>query len=70
MTKEILAARLKAARTSAGLTQEQVAKSMNLTRTAITQIENANRAISTLELVSIAALYGRTIPSFFDEERP
>jgi transcriptional regulator with XRE-family HTH domain len=70
MTKEILAARLKAARTSAGMTQEQAAKSIGVTRTAITKIEDASREVSTLELAGLAKIYGRTIASFFDEANP
>lgn len=66
LTQEILAARLKDARVKAGLTQEQAAESLGVTRTAITHLENGNRKASTLELASLAELYGRTISSFFD----
>lgn len=63
-----LASRLKDARTAASLTQEQVAKSLELPRTAVVQFESGNRAISTLELARLAQLYGRPIASFFESE--
>ena len=63
-----LASRLRDARTAASLTQEQVAKSLELPRTAIVQFESGNRAVSTLELAKLAQLYGRPIASFFDSE--
>lgn len=37
--------------------QKQVAEALGLPRTAISQIENGNRAISTLEIVKLARLY-------------
>ena len=63
----ILAARLKAARVASGLTQEQVATALAVPRTAIVQLEAGNRAVSTLELAKLAALYSRPIASFFEE---
>lgn len=63
-----LASRLKAARTATGLTQESVAAALRLPRTAIVQIESGNRAVSTLELAKLAALYNRPIASFFEAQ--
>jgi Zn-dependent peptidase ImmA (M78 family)/transcriptional regulator with XRE-family HTH domain len=65
--QSILASRLREARLAANLTQEQAAASLGLPRTAIVQIEAGNRAVSTLELAKLAALYGRSIASFFEE---
>lgn len=65
--QQTLASRLKNARIAANLTQEQVAKSLELPRTAIVQLEAGNRAVSTLELAKLAALFGRPIASFFGE---
>ena len=62
-----LASRLKDARAKASLTQEQVAATLSLPRTAVVQIEAGNRSVSTLELAHLAQLYGRTIASFFEE---
>lgn len=67
MDTTTLATRLKDARTASGLTQEQVAGSVDVPRTAIVQIESGGRAVSTLELAKLAALYGRPIASFFEE---
>ena len=61
-----LASRIKEARASSNLTQEQVAKALNLPRTAIVQIESGNRSVSTLELAELAKLFGRPIASFFE----
>lgn len=63
----ILAARLKAARAASALTQEQVATALGVPRTAVVQLEAGNRAVSTLELAKLAAIYSRPIASFFDE---
>ncbi len=65
-----LAARLKEARLTAKLTQEQVAGVLELPRTAIVQLESGNRAVSTLELAQLAELYGRDIMSFFSSAPP
>lgn len=62
-----LGSRLKEARIAASFTQEQVAKALDLPRTAIVQAESGNRAVSTLELAKLAQLYGRPIASFFAE---
>lgn len=66
ITQQILAARLRIAREKLGLTQEEAANAISIPRTAIVQMEAGNRKISTLELASLAELYGRTISSFFD----
>jgi Zn-dependent peptidase ImmA (M78 family)/transcriptional regulator with XRE-family HTH domain len=63
-----LASRLKNARKNANLTQDQVAQSLSLQRTAIVQIEAGNRAVSTLELSKLAQLYGCPISSFFSND--
>lgn len=64
-----LALRIKEARVSSNLTQEQVANALGLPRTAVVQIESANRAVSTLELAELAKLFSRSIMSFFVEEQ-
>ncbi len=65
-----LAKRLRDAREGSGLTQDQVAQSLQLSRSAIVQIEAANRAVSSLELSKLAKLYQRRIDQFFEEEEP
>jgi len=66
----ILAARLKEARNITKLTQDQVATTLELPRTAVVQLEAGNRAVSTLELAKLAELYGRDIASFFSPTPP
>lgn len=60
-----LASRLKTSREAAALTQDEVAKALGIARTAIVQIESANRAVSSLELEKLARLYRRDISDFF-----
>ncbi|MBX7257354.1 MAG: ImmA/IrrE family metallo-endopeptidase [Candidatus Hydrogenedentes bacterium] len=68
INQAMLAKRLKEARESAQVTQEAAAEALALPRTAIVHIEAGNRAVSTLELVELAKLYGRDVASFFTEE--
>lgn len=65
-----LASRLKEARITAKLTQDQVAKALDLPRTSIVQLEAGNRAVSTLELAKLAQLFGRPISAFFEATSP
>lgn len=59
--------RLRQARKGAALSQQQAASALGIPRTAITQIEGGGRAISTLELTRLAALYGRP-PAWFMQD--
>ncbi|MCC6589819.1 MAG: helix-turn-helix domain-containing protein [Bryobacterales bacterium] len=67
-----LGRRLKQARESCGLTQEDVAQEMGMVRATIAQIELGNRSVSGLELAKLSYLYARAIREFleaaFDEE--
>jgi Zn-dependent peptidase ImmA (M78 family)/transcriptional regulator with XRE-family HTH domain len=65
---EKLAQRLRQARETAGLTQEDVARHLQLSRSAIAQIELGGRAVSGLELDGLAHLYGRDIRELLAEE--
>jgi Zn-dependent peptidase ImmA (M78 family)/DNA-binding XRE family transcriptional regulator len=65
-----LGRRLSEARSSAGLTQDEVATSLALPRTAIVQVEAGRRAVSTLELAELAKLYRKHVADFFDEAPP
>lgn len=62
-----LTRRLRQARELAGFSQQQAADALSAPRTAVTQIEGGNRAVSTLELTKLAALYGRPVTWFFSE---
>ena len=65
MTQQELGIKLKQARESVGMSQADAADALNLTRTAITQMENGKRAVSTLELSQLAALYHCPVSAFF-----
>ena len=69
LTQRDLGQRLKSAREAIGLTQQQVAGQVELTRVAISQIESGHRAVSSLELRRLSRLYGRDMVSFL-EKRP
>lgn len=62
-----LARRLRAARESCQLTQDEVARHLDVSRSTIAQIEAGNRAVSSLELDRLAYLYGRDIREFLAE---
>jgi transcriptional regulator with XRE-family HTH domain len=54
--KSVIAARIREARTAAGLKQGQVAKLLGLHRPSVTEIEAGNRSVSAEELVKLAGL--------------
>ena len=62
--------RLRAAREFLGLTQEQVASTLNLTRNIVVNIENGNRAIKSDELYKFSKLYGITMEEIVSDEKP
>ena len=59
---------LRAARESRGLSQQAAADALDLPRTAITQMEAANRSVSTLELSKLAELYVYPPAAFFEKD--
>ncbi len=61
--------RLRAARERRGLSQQAVAEALKLPRTAVTNIETGNRAVSTLELAALAALYRQSAGRFLDVDQ-
>ena len=63
MSQPELARRLKAAREAAGLTQEEVAKAIDVPRPGITQMEAGKRSVSGIELDKLAGLYGLDVRS-------
>ena len=63
-----LGRRLRAAREARGLSQKAVADALDLPRTAVTQMEAGNRAVSTLELSRLAGLYLHPASSFLEED--
>lgn len=61
ITKEELARRLRLAREASGLTQQEVAAEVGLSRGAVAQFETAVKAPSSLHLARLADLYRRDI---------
>ncbi len=64
ITQEELGRRIRSAREACGLTQEQVAADLGVSRPTVGQIEAGNRAVSSLELDQLAQLFGRDIREF------
>jgi transcriptional regulator with XRE-family HTH domain len=58
--RQQIAARLREAREYVGLSQDEVAASLGLSRPAITLIESANRRLEAVELAKLARLYGKS----------
>ena len=67
MEAEELGRRLRAAREARGLSQQAAANALGLPRTAVTQLESAKRAVSTLELTRLSELYLRPVAEFLRE---
>ncbi|HEY1930559.1 MAG TPA: XRE family transcriptional regulator [Acetobacteraceae bacterium] len=59
---------LRHARERRGLSQQKVAESLGLPRTAVTNIESGNRSVSTTELTKLAHLYDRPVAAFLNDE--
>jgi Zn-dependent peptidase ImmA (M78 family)/transcriptional regulator with XRE-family HTH domain len=59
-----LGRRLKQARESCGLTQDDIAREMAVSRATVAQIELGNRSVSGLELGKLSYLYARDIREF------
>lgn len=62
-----LGARLKEAREYLGLPQEEVARFLEIPRTALSHIENGQRRIDALELKNLSLLYKRPVNYFTDD---
>lgn len=65
-----LGERVRLARRRKGLTQDDLAQSVGLDRTAINKLETGVRKISALELSDIARVLGVRMSSFFEDETP
>jgi Zn-dependent peptidase ImmA (M78 family)/transcriptional regulator with XRE-family HTH domain len=61
--QERLGERLRIARTSAGLTQEQAAESVGMSRTTLVAIERGDREARPEELIALAKLFGVSVHS-------
>lgn len=62
--REQIASRLRSARKSVGLSQEQVAKKLGMHRPTISEIEAGRRRVSAEELAQLATVYGFPVERF------
>lgn len=60
----LVAARLREAREYLGLSQDDVAAALQLSRPAVTNMESGVRKVDALELEQLAKLYGRSVQYF------
>ncbi len=72
ITAQELGRRLRIARQACGLTQDDVARFLSVSRSTVAQMELGNRAVTSLELDKLAYFFGRDIREFvadtFEEE--
>ncbi|HOQ47591.1 MAG TPA: XRE family transcriptional regulator [Bryobacteraceae bacterium] len=72
ITAQELGGRLRIARQACGLTQDDVARFLGMSRSTVAQMELGNRAVTSLELDKLAYFFGRDIREFvaetFEEE--
>jgi DNA-binding XRE family transcriptional regulator len=59
--RQMVAARLRETREYLGLSQEEVAAVLGLSRPAITNMESGSRKVEAVELDQLAKLYGTTV---------
>lgn len=67
LTQEALGQKLQDARKSVALTQQDVAAKLGLSRESLAQIEAGSRSVTSLEIVRLARLYGRSLSSILNE---
>ena len=67
LTQEALGQRLQDARKSVALTQQEVAAQLGLSRESLAQIEAGSRSVTSLEIVRLSRLYGRSLSSILLE---
>jgi transcriptional regulator with XRE-family HTH domain len=66
--RQLLGTRLKEAREYLELSQDEVAKALNLPRTAISMVESGQRKVDAIELKKLAEIYQQPISYFTGEE--
>ena len=64
---EYLRLKLKEARTSAEMSQAQVAGLLNRPQSFISKVETRDRRVDFVELLELASIYGKTINFFADD---
>lgn len=68
--EQALAERLRSEREYLGLSQDQVAKALELPRAAVSAFETGRRKVSSVELARLAKLYGTTPDRLLGSEAP
>lgn len=68
ITREELGKRIRSARESLELTQEEVAEYLDVSRSRITKMEQGKSSVSSVELEKLAHYFGRSISDFFSEK--
>jgi Zn-dependent peptidase ImmA (M78 family)/transcriptional regulator with XRE-family HTH domain len=68
VSRQELGRRLRVAREARGLTQEEVAEHLDVSRPTVAQMELGNRAVTSLELDRLARLYGRDLREFLMDD--
>lgn len=68
--EQALAERLRSEREYLGLSQDQVAKALDLPRAAVSAFETGRRKVSSVELARLAKLYGTTPDRLLGSEAP
>ena len=66
----VIGRRLQEARKARGLTQQEVADSLQVARTTVTAVEKGERRIRPNELIQMAQLYGRPVGDFVGVKEP
>ncbi|MDA2912545.1 XRE family transcriptional regulator [Acidobacteriia bacterium AH_259_A11_L15] len=66
--KEIIGRNLKSARELAGLSQEELADQLGVSRATLSAIENGHVAIDSTKLLVAARVLGRSVSDFFEEK--
>lgn len=64
-----MAARLREAREYLGLSQDEVAAALKVSRPAVTNIESGTRKVEAIELEQLARLYGKPVGFFLNGEQ-
>ncbi|TCK65832.1 helix-turn-helix domain-containing protein [Curtobacterium sp. PhB136] len=65
-----MGARLREARETLGITQEDAAVALGIPRTSITALEKGSRAVAATELTKMATLYRRPVAWLLGDEDP
>lgn len=68
--RQQLTHRLRQAREYVGMSQEDVAKALGISRPAVTHIESGARRVEALELEKLSSLYGRPVAQLLGTEEP